>query len=326
MRAKNKGGSYRVVVHGLPHFCKKLSGILNCEGWNVRYHSRENAMALAGLANDLRRCDLAYTWGGRIDPGKFLWAARCLGTKNLVMLWSGSDVTYAHKDLAAGKLNSWIADKVHWAVSPWLAEEVRALGLQCEYVQASFVEPISDPQPLPEKFSVLTYLPSPDKADLYGWDQISEVARSCRSVEFQVVGLQEGQLTGIPPNVRVHGWAGDLAPFLERSSVLWRPVRHDGLSFMVLEALARGRHILYSYPFPGCVQVTSAAAARLEIERLLDRHDSKTLGLNQAGMEVISRDFNPAKVRADILGRWERIISKTHTLPARKLAEPTADV
>jgi len=108
--------------------------------------------------------------------------------------------------------------------------------------------------------------------------------------------------------------------------VLWRPVRHDGLSFMVLEALARGRHILYSYPFPGCVQVTSAAAARLEIERLLDRHDSKTLGLNQAGMEVISRDFNPAKVRADILGRWERIISKTHTLPARKLAEPTADV
>ena len=80
MRERNKfGRPYRVVIHGLPHFCQKLAALLDCEGWDVRYHSHSTATDLFSLANDLRRCDLAYTWGGRIDLGKFLWAARFLG-------------------------------------------------------------------------------------------------------------------------------------------------------------------------------------------------------------------------------------------------------
>src|SRR6266403_1239163 len=43
--------------------------------------------------------------------------------------------------------------------------------------------------------------------------------------------------------------------FYKRASVVWRPVRHDGLSFMVLEALGHGRHVLWTYEFPGCVKV-----------------------------------------------------------------------
>lgn len=324
MRTRNNGRPLRVVVHGLPYFCQKLSALLKCDGWDIRYRSVARGAGLVALANDLRRCDLAYTWGGRIDLGKFLWSARLLRRKKLVMLWSGSDVSYAKMNYLAGKMDPWILDKVHWAVSPWLADEVRSLGLSCEYVQASFVEPISDPAPPLEKFSVLVYLPSLEKATLYGWDQVLEVAGACRSIEFVAVGLREGRIQRIPPNIKVHGWTANLVPFLERATVLWRPVQHDGLSFMVLEALARGRHVLYSYPFPGCVQATDAATARKELERLLELHSARALGLNQAGIDVIARDFRPDKVRADILCRWEGIILWPNEMSSRKLAEPTS--
>jgi Glycosyl transferases group 1 len=313
----------RVLIHGLPHFCRKLTGLLRDNAWDVRYRSSSRSVGLAALANDLHGCDLAYTWGGRIDLGKFLWAARLLGKKKLVMLWSGSDVSYAKTDYLAGKMNPWVAEKIHWAVSPWIAEEVRSLGLACEYVQASFVEPVNDPAPLPEKFSVLVYLPSVDKAELYGWNQILEVARECRSINFVVVGLQNGESLQIPPNVTPHGWTEDLTPFLKRTTVLWRPVQHDGLSFMVLEALAHGRHVIYSYPLAGCVQAKGASAAREELERLFDLHLLKALSLNQKGIDIIARDFNPTKVRSEILQRWGKIIFSRENVSVGKLAAPT---
>jgi hypothetical protein len=300
-----------VLVHGLPHFCQKLSGLLQCEGWEVRYHSQQTAAGMAALANDLRRCDLAYTWGGRISMGKFLWAARCLGKENLVMLWSGSDIMYAREQYSAGKMEAWISRKVHWAVSPWLAEEVRSLGLRCEWVQASFVEPAPEVAPLPEKFSVLVYVPDQAKSKLYGWDQILEVARALSSVEFNLVGLQQGETLQAPPNVKMHGWARDLTPYLQRATVLWRPVEHDGLSFMVLEALAQGRHVLYSYPFRGCVEAKTVAEAKRELKRLQDLHEAKVLSVNELGLRTVVNHFSPQKVRGELLRRWEEIILRS---------------
>ncbi len=224
------------------------------------------------------------------------------------MLWSGSDVFFGQEETAAGKMNPWIAQKIHWAVSPWIAEEVRALGLRCEYVQASFVEPVKEIVPLPEKFSVLAYVPDREKSKLYGWDQIVEVANALRSIEFHVVGLREGERLEAPPNVKLHGWARDMRPHLERATVLWRPVEHDGLSFMVLEALAQGRHVIYSYPFAGCAQARTSAEAQHDLKRLASLHDSKTLGINSIGIQSIAERFTPAKVRGDLLRRWEEII------------------
>jgi len=251
--------------------------------------------------------------------GKFLSAARCLGKRKIVMLWSGSDVLYAKQELASGKKSPWAAERIHWAVSPWLAEEVRSMGLRCEYVQASFVDPVKDPLPLPDSFSVLVYVPSRDKSQLYGWDQVLEVARSLPRVTFTVVGLQRGEGLSAPQNVKVHGWTSNLTPFLERSTVLWRPVQHDGLSFMVLEALAQGRHVLYSHPLPGCIHVQDAAKARSEIQRLLALHEAFALPLNTDGMRLIGCDYAPAKVQSELLRRWEEIILSAGPGPLNEL-------
>ncbi|MGA8220488.1 MAG: hypothetical protein WB780_02460 [Candidatus Acidiferrales bacterium] len=297
-----------VALHGLPYFSAKLARLLRNERWDVRFRFGLSARDLAVYANDLRRCDLAYTWGGRISMGKFLWAARCFRKKRIVMLWSGSDVMYARQEFAEGKMVPWIARMTHWAVSPWIAEEVRTMGLRCEYIQASFVNPVGEPKPLPEKFSVVAYVASIEKKDLYGWDRIVEVASALPSVEFNIVGLQPGQVLEGPANINVHSRVEDAAPFIERATVLYRPVRHDGLSFMVLETLAQGRHVLYSYPLPACIQVRDTEMAIKELQRLHALHDSRTLTRNEAGMQFIARDYAPEKVRAEILRRWEEII------------------
>lgn len=298
---------FRVVLHGLPYFCGKLRDLIRNDEWDVRFRASLTPAGLAAHAEDVRWCDLAYTWGGRVTMGKFLWVARCLGKKKVVILWSGSDVLYAKTDYSQGKMSPWVAEKIHWAVSPWVAEEVRSMGIPCEYVQASFVTPVASPAPLPKKFSVLIYVASVEKRYLYGWDRMVEVADKLRSVEFNLVGLEPEQVLKGPPNIKVHNRV-NIAPFFERASVIYRPVRHDGLSFMVLEALAYGRHVLYSYPLPACIEVTSVEMACRELQRLQALHDSGELALNAAGIELIRRDYHPDKVQADLLRRWKEVI------------------
>jgi len=310
---RKSSGSRRVAIHGLPYFCAKLSTILKDPEWDVRHHLYEPS-GLIRFAADLWRCDLAFSWGGRITMGRFLRAARYLGKENVVILWCGSDVLYAQEELSAGKkIDSWVAERIHWAASPALAEEVRSMGLSCEYVQVSFVEPVATPAPLPASFSVLVYVPTIERASLYGLDRILEVADALRHVEFTLVGLQRGETLKGPPNLKVYNRVKTLASYIERASLIWRPVRHDaGISFLVLEALAQGRHVLYSYPFSSCVHVTTAAAARREIERLLNLHESKELFLNEAGIRTITQDFTPERVRANLFAKWTEVINASY--------------
>jgi hypothetical protein len=78
---------------------------------------------------------------------------------------------------------------------------------------------------------------------------------------------------------------------------------------MVLEALAQGRHVLYSYPFAACTHVTGPAAARAAIEKLLALHNAGRLKRNDLGIEVVARSYTSEKVRAELRRRWAEIIN-----------------
>jgi hypothetical protein len=90
--------------------------------------------------------------------------------------------------------------------------------------------------------------------------------------------------------------------------VFWRPARHDGLAFVSLEALAQGRHVLWTYPFPGCTVAPDAISGYQEIQRLYDLHCDGSLGVNQVAAEYIAANFSPSVIREGILARWKKII------------------
>lgn len=300
--------AYRVLLHGLVYFCRKFPALLAAPGWEFRHFDPNLAAELLPAAAYLQRCDLAYAWGGRLTLGKFLSIARILRKKKLITFWCGSDTLSARADYEAGRVDSWIAEKIHWAGSPWLADEVRAMGLQCEYVPSTWVDVPHSLPPLPQSFSVLAHLPSATRVALYGIDHVCEVAKRLPAVQFHIVGILPGERLKTPDNVRVHGRAPSMDPFLREASVVWRPARHDGLSFVALEALGYGRHVLWSYPFAASTVAKDATAGYAEIQRLHDLHMQGKLGLNHAGADYIASNFTPAKIRDGILSRWKRII------------------
>lgn len=311
----NQENSFRVLLHGLVYFCRQFPALLSSPGWEFQHFDPNRFSALLPAVAYLRRCDLAHSWGGRLTRGKFLSMARLLGKDKIVQFWCGSDTLLARRDFETGRVDAWVAERVQWAGSPWLAEEMRAMGLQCEYVPSTWVHIPETLPPMPERFAVLAHLSSATRVELYGIDHLFEVARRMPQVQFHVVGILPGETLESPANVKVHGRVPSMVPFFEQTSVLWRPARHDGLSFVALEALGYGRHVLWSYPFPEAIVAKDATAGYEQLQRLHHLHQQGTLQINQTGADYIARHFAPALIREGILSRWKRIIESTVGLP-----------
>lgn len=317
--------SFRVLLHGLVYFCRQFPAVLSTPGWEFQHFDPNRFSEMLPAAAYLQRSDLAYSWGGRVTLGKFLSVARLLRKEKVVQFWAGSDTLAAREDYDAGRVHPWVAERIQWAGSPWLADEVRAMGLPCEYVPSTWVHVPEILPPMPEKFSVLAHLSSSARVHLYGIDHLFEVARRMPEITFHVVGILPGETLSSPRNVIVYGRVPSMVPCFHQTSVLWRPARHDGLSFVALEALGHGRHVLWSYAFPECLLAKDAASGYEQIQRLYDLHRQGRLGVNQAGADYIASHFTPAIIREGILSRWRRIIENpVKVLQARHCGDRSA--
>ena len=307
--ASHNGRRLRVALNGLDHFCSRYSRLLTDDRWEVPYRLPTVPMGLAARFRDVVRCDLAYSYTGRISMGKFLRVARSFGKSKIIMVWCGSDSWFAQADYAMGKMDPWVTGLVHWAIAPWLAEEVRALGVDCEYVPATqFLDIVPNPKPLPKRFSVLLYVRNALRGGLYGLDRMVEVACKLPHVEFNLFGLPEGQTVSAPPNIKVNSWTSDFAPVWEQSTVVYRPVRHDGLSLTVLEALAHGRHVVWTYSVPGCLEAKTVDAAVVELQKLYQQHEDGTLKFNDVGRDYVASHHSSKSARIELLRRFEEIL------------------
>lgn len=92
---------------------------------------------------------------------------------------------------------------------------------------------------------------------------------------------------------------------------------------MILEALAQGRHVLYTYSHPGCIRATDASSALREIEALRAKHGAGILDLNSAGMQYIDSYCSVEKVRDEILGRWKDIVTSSAEVRHRPVSAHT---
>lgn len=300
----------RVLVHGLIYFGSVFADFMNGSEWQFRYFPDKGMRNLAAICRHLWSADLIYQLGGRLTQGRFLRTARQFGKTKVIMHWLGSDTLDEFRQSGWATADPWVLRQIHhWAESEWMADEVRSLGAPCKVVPFPSVRIPSEPTPLPDQFRVLVYVPTLERRELYGLDQIVEVAAELPEVQFNLVGLLDGPLPNPPQNLRVHGRIPELTEFYRQSAVIWRPARHDGVSWMVLEALGHGRHVLWSYPFPGCVRVENAAGACEEITRLYRLHREQKLRPNQAGIEFIANSgYHPNAMRVASCARFAEVL------------------
>lgn len=299
------------MVHGLPYFGKMFAELMSGAGWQFRFYPDAGLANLAALAWGLNNCQIAYQIGGRVTVGKFLGAARLLKKRAVVMHWAGSDALDERVWVALGKSHPWVTrELVHWAESDWMVKELKQLGVMCECIPLPCSCIPEEASPLPSRFSVLVHVPSTALGYLYGLDRILQVARRLPQIPFELVGLKEGKISDPPPNLRIHGRVSNLEEFYRRATVIWRPVRHDGLSFMVREALGHGRHVLYTYPVRGCQQVSCAEDAQEQILRLNMMHQLGRLKTNELGVRVVAENYSKLLLKNRILGRLEALVQR----------------
>ena len=150
----------------------------------------------------------------------------------------------------------------------WLRSSRQGAFPMSKLAPWTFVEMSSDIPEFSEPFTVVAYTPQ-DRLDFYGIAFIVELARRLGDVRFELLATTIS--SGLPPNVRTLGWVEDMDSVFRRAAVLVRPVMHDGLANMVIEALAYGRYVLWSYEMRGVETITTLDAAEKYIRELAEK-------------------------------------------------------
>lgn len=208
--------------------------------------------------------------------------------KPTIAAWIGSDVyqLLTNKSELERFSKASACIDVHIADAPNLVSELAGLGVHAELVPTISEKMNYKPLPLPVKPVVLSYL-TPERHEFYGSEIIMETARLLPDTEFLIIGGYDFS-PDCPRNIRPLGYRSDVDDIYRRTSILFRPTIHDGLSQMVLEALGRARHVVWSMPFPHCHHATNAQQAVDAIRPLLLSNQP-----NKTGADYIAENFTP---------------------------------
>lgn len=240
----------------------------------------------------VRQCDV-IVWVGYSGPDlywmKRLALAVALG-RPAVRWWVGSDVLTCLRDPISGArariLASFFARNI--AVAPNLAEELSSIGIHASVIPSvidlELPRPISTSGSCPSR--VLVYLPTARRA-FYGEAVVGRVIRANPDLNFIIVGDEEHRFRG-PRNVESLGWVSDMKPVYDRVGCLLRVTEHDGLPRMVVEALLRGKYVIYSGRLPGTWRAKTYEEVQQRIERFRE-----SISLNAEGVAAAKGLLTP---------------------------------
>ena len=236
-------------------------------------------------------------------PGllRVCWMARIL-RKRIVMHWIGSDVLRIIGDSDSARRLRTTCSKLacaHFADSPDIVEELKQVGIDSALFRLlpDTVVPLEE-MPLPDQPAVLTYW-SHERRDFYGGPIVDILANEFPSVPFYVVG-SDGRDEPQHPNMTYLGRVDEVEPVYRKVSVFLRLPKHDSLSAMVLEMLARGRWVVYTKPFPHTTFATTAEEVKAALKECLSQTTP-----NQAGKAHVLADFSPVRESERIRSVYE---------------------
>jgi hypothetical protein len=295
----------RIVILGLPYFGQMLAGLLTERAWKARYfaHPGRNPVGWLRLLPALARADVVYLIASRVDRGSPQDIFMHLRRKPVVIHWVGTDVLIAleahEKQDVSVRL---VENATHWCDAPWLVDELRPLGVRSEHVALPIPVSKAEPPPLPARLRVLMYLPvDAFDREVFDMETLLRLPREFPDLDFTLVPSTADTLPGpIPPNLELPGWVTDMDALYSRTSVLVRLVSHDGMPFMVMEALSRGRYVIYTYPLPHVTHAAGYEAVASALGDLAARHAAGKLPLNEAGREYVLENFDRETLAANL--------------------------
>jgi len=283
---------YRVLFIGLPMFAQRVANDLThfdplntYRNYDTYFSKRDKLRFIS----DLRKADLVYSINGSALPSGVFSRVIKKGIP-LVMHWVGTDVTSA---IAAKNDGSFEKEQIEYAhhvvEAPWLKKELTLVGIDAQILSQALQKIIEQPEPFSSKFEILTYF-GKGKEVFYGWERVKALAEAMPDIRFNIVGSElKGMET--PTNVEVHGWVENMQKLLNRCQLTLRLTDHDGFANTVLETLANGRYVLFTYQTPGVKKSEGFESDLKWIQDLAEKHSRSELNLNEEGRGFIRENF-----------------------------------
>ena len=290
-----------------------LATQLSAKGWQAEYapHPGRDPRAWAALLPKLARADLLYLISSRVDrrsPQAMLLRVR---NRPTVIHWVGTDALIATEELARGNVARQVVTKpTHWVDGRWLSDELAPLGIHAEYVPLPIPVPHGEPPPLPADFRVLLYLPE-DAFDreVFDVETILRLPLEFPDIAFTIRPSSAASLPSpLPANVDAPGWATNIEDLYANTTVVVRLTTHDGVSFMAVEALSRGRYVIWTFPMEGAILASGFEAVAEATRVLYERHKSGALPLNVEGITHTRIHFDQPTLIANVDQRLRALL------------------
>ncbi|MEO9171013.1 MAG: hypothetical protein ABI282_05970, partial [Candidatus Baltobacteraceae bacterium] len=277
--------------------------------WEPRVLRLSSRLEVVTSLFNLVASDVWYSIGSPIGD-RWLHALARLLRKPRVIHWVGSDIQtlYRNRNLRNVCTQRHIRNL---AEVDWTIEELRAVGITATLAPLPpHLHSHDVPPPLPERFTVLLYLPQ-SRGDFYGRREYERLFRTfaTRPVRFLVVGGGEFYSPPEADVVRM-GWCSDLSEAYAESTLLLRLTQHDGLSIMTLEALTWGRFVLWTQDFPFVTRVSNYEDCESAIARLLEAHLAGSLHVQSDAARYVAETYAPGRCIAHIAQAWENSLRR----------------
>lgn len=301
----------RTIIVGLPLFAERLANSLsefdptNRYTFLNTYYSKKDKLKARFM---IPRADLLFSINGSIvSSGVFDLAIK--KKIPIVMNWVGTDVLLATEAFKSGIFRKDYVDyATHFCEVSWIQDELKAIGIEAEIVNFASFDRVFDLQlPNTDRLTVLSYI-AKIRSDFYGIDNFLKAAERLPEIDFLIAGTEAEEYAPLPSNVRALGWVQDMQKVYDQTHVCVRMPEHDGLSTFILESLARGKQVIYKYPFNHSYVCETEDELVMRLKELEQDLKSGNWKENTEGASFIREHFNKERILGDLLQRIKTVV------------------
>lgn len=213
--------------------------------------------------------------------------------KNIHIHWQGTDVQ------ELGKLSYPYSKLIcNTTQAPWLKKELASKGIIA--LSIPIIPKITtESLPMPKKLTILFYV-AEGRTDLYNYQLFCNIVFQHPEINFLVVGeIPKEEKIRCFPNLKYLGYVEDMKKLYSSVTALLRIPQHDGLSFMVLEALAYGRYVIWNKGCEGCFYAPTSDS----LEKYLELLSKVSQIPNEQGIQYYKRILESSNMA------WEAILT-----------------
>lgn len=238
------------------------------------------------------KSDIVYIGYGCYKRNIYLYLAKIFN-KRTVSHWIGTDVLLAKENKNLNKVLKYI--DCNLTCSPVLKEELKEIGIDA--IEMPIVPNWNDTNysKLPIKHSVLIYMPE-KKEGFYGLEYVKCAAEAYPELKFYIVANDNDILN--LKNVKFLGRLSheEMEKLYDKITILLRMPKHDGLSLMLLEALIKGKEVIYSYKFP----YTQYATSKEEVNNKISKIIQKQPEFNKLGHQYVLKNYDINNIKENL--------------------------